>query len=55
MPTEQTTTQTSTSYWPLVRVVRIYTKAPALSTGATLVDLPGIFDSNAARVAVAEE
>ncbi|KAI2951940.1 hypothetical protein CBS147322_4810 [Aspergillus niger] len=41
--------------WPLVRVVRIYTKAPALATGAVLVDLPGIFDSNAARVAVAED
>ncbi|GKZ65298.1 hypothetical protein AnigIFM50267_008348 [Aspergillus niger] len=41
--------------WPLVRVVRIYTKAPALATGAVLVDLPGIFDSNSARVAVAED
>ncbi|GLA80468.1 hypothetical protein AtubIFM56815_001289 [Aspergillus tubingensis] len=41
--------------WPLVRVVRIYLKAPALATGAVLVDLPGIFDSNAARVAVAED
>ncbi|PWY95777.1 hypothetical protein BO94DRAFT_562395 [Aspergillus sclerotioniger CBS 115572] len=41
--------------WPLVRVVRIYTRASALATGAVLVDLPGIFDSNAARVAVAEE
>ena len=50
-----TTTTTATNHWPLVRVIRIYTKAPALSTGATLVDLPGIFDSNAARIAVAEE
>ncbi|KAE8368221.1 hypothetical protein BDV27DRAFT_168356 [Aspergillus caelatus] len=41
--------------WPLIRVVRIYVKAKALSTGAVLVDLPGIFDSNAARVAVAED
>ncbi|KAE8149624.1 hypothetical protein BDV25DRAFT_140603 [Aspergillus avenaceus] len=41
--------------WPLIRVVRIYVKAKALSTGAVLVDLPGVFDSNAARVAVAEE
>jgi len=49
------TKTTTTNYWPLVRVVRIYTKAPALATGATLVDLPGIFDSNAARFAVAEE
>lgn len=26
-------------YWPLIKVVRIYTKADALSTGAVIVDL----------------
>jgi len=26
-------------YWPLIKVVRIYTKAKALSTGAVVVDL----------------
>ncbi|KAJ4989063.1 tat pathway signal sequence [Stagonosporopsis vannaccii] len=41
-------------YWPLIKVVRIYTKAPALSTGAVIVDLPGVHDSNAARAAVAQ-
>ncbi|KAE8352011.1 hypothetical protein BDV28DRAFT_162005 [Aspergillus coremiiformis] len=41
--------------WPLIRVVRIFVKAKALSTGAVLVDLPGLFDSNPARVAVAED
>ncbi|KAI0876004.1 hypothetical protein GGS24DRAFT_453177 [Hypoxylon argillaceum] len=40
-------------YWPLIKVVRIFTKAHALSTGAVLVDLPGVQDSNAARAAVA--
>jgi GTPase SAR1 family protein len=40
--------------WPLIKVVRIYTKADALSTGAVIVDLPGVHDSNAARAAVAE-
>ncbi|KAI1074397.1 hypothetical protein F5B20DRAFT_586283 [Whalleya microplaca] len=40
-------------YWPLIKVVRIYTKAHALSTGAVIVDLPGVQDSNAARAAVA--
>ncbi|KAI0200253.1 hypothetical protein F4808DRAFT_470663 [Astrocystis sublimbata] len=40
-------------YWPLIRVVRIYTKANALSTGAVIVDLPGVQDSNPARAAVA--
>ncbi|KAK4171913.1 hypothetical protein QBC36DRAFT_349977 [Triangularia setosa] len=38
-------------YWPLIKVVRIYTKAAALSTGACLVDLPGVQGSNAARAA----
>jgi ABC-type glutathione transport system ATPase component len=34
-------------YWPLIKVVKIYTKADALSTGAMVVDLPGVHDSNA--------
>ena len=33
---------------------RIHLKSPALSTGAVIVDLPGVHDSNAARAAVAE-
>ena len=41
-------------FWPLIRVVRIFVKSPALSTGAVIVDLPGVHDSNAARAAVAE-
>ncbi|KAL9075583.1 MAG: hypothetical protein Q9157_003987 [Trypethelium eluteriae] len=41
-------------YWPLIKVVRIFTKAPVLSTGAVIVDLPGVQDSNAARQAVCE-
>lgn len=31
-------------YWPLIKVVRIYCKASALSTGAVIVDLPGVQD-----------
>lgn len=50
-----TSTPSTTEYWPFVRVVRIYVKAKALSTGATLVDLPSIIDSNAQRAAVAQE
>jgi hypothetical protein len=41
-------------FWPLIRVVRIYTKSQALSTGTVIVDLPGVHDSNAARSAVAQ-
>lgn len=41
-------------FWPLIRVVRLYIKAHALSTGAVIVDLPGVHDSNQARAAVAQ-
>jgi hypothetical protein len=41
-------------FWPLIKVVKIYVKAPALSIGAVIVDLPGLHDSNAARAAVAQ-
>ncbi|CAO2648594.1 Nn.00g078610.m01.CDS01 [Neocucurbitaria sp. VM-36] len=43
-----------TEYWPLIKVVKIYTKSSALSTGAVIVDLPGVHDSNAARSAIAQ-
>ncbi|RYP45152.1 hypothetical protein DL768_008470 [Monosporascus sp. mg162] len=39
--------------WPLIKVVRVQTKADVLSTGAVIVDLPGVEDSNAARAAIA--
>jgi GTPase SAR1 family protein len=42
-------------YWPLIKVVRLHVKAAPLSTGAVIVDLPGVHDSNAARSAIAEE
>jgi hypothetical protein len=34
-------------YWPLIKVEKIYTKSDVLSTGAVVVDLPGVHDSNA--------
>ncbi|KAI0188385.1 hypothetical protein EV127DRAFT_368349 [Xylaria flabelliformis] len=52
-PGGQKKTDTPMEYWPLIKVVRIFTKANALSTGAVIVDLPGVQDSNAARAAVA--
>lgn len=45
----------SVPYWPLVKVVKIYTKSRVLSKGLVLVDLPGSGDSNAARASVAEQ
>lgn len=32
-------------FWPLIRVVRIYVKSPALATGAVIADLPGVHDA----------
>ncbi|KLU81761.1 hypothetical protein MAPG_00842 [Magnaporthiopsis poae ATCC 64411] len=43
---------TQMELWPLVSRVRIFTKASVLETGAVLVDLPGVQDSNSARAAV---
>lgn len=43
------------AYWPLIRTVRIYTKAEVLKSGSVLVDLPGVADSNAARAAIAQK
>lgn len=41
--------------WPIIRAVRVFTRADALSTSVCLVDLPGNLDSNAARSAVANK
>lgn len=35
--------------WPLIRLIKINCNAKALSTGAVLVDLPGVQDNNIAR------
>jgi GTP-binding protein EngB required for normal cell division len=43
------------AYWPLVRLVKVFIKAPLLRNGLVLVDLPGLGDSNAGRANVAEK
>ncbi|TBU32140.1 hypothetical protein BD311DRAFT_775680 [Dichomitus squalens] len=43
------------AYWPLIRQVRVWCSAKALSTGAILVDLPGVADANAARNNIAKD
>jgi len=35
--------------WPLIRQVQVKCKSATLSTGAILVDLPGVADANTAR------
>ncbi|XP_072911239.1 uncharacterized protein [Hemitrygon akajei] len=43
-------------FWPIVKRVRVQVpNSPVLQTGAVLVDLPGVRDSNAARDSVAKE
>ncbi|KAF7899573.1 hypothetical protein EAF00_003909 [Botryotinia globosa] len=41
------------SLWPLVKVVRLFIKAPILKAGIVFVDLPGVHDTSAARNAIA--
>lgn len=41
--------------WPLIRQVNVRCRAAALSTGAVLVDLPGVADANAARNNIAKD
>ncbi|KDQ65115.1 hypothetical protein JAAARDRAFT_188367 [Jaapia argillacea MUCL 33604] len=41
--------------WPLIRQVQVRCNAKALSTGAILVDLPGVADANAARNNIAKD
>ena len=41
--------------WPLIRQVNVRCNSEALSTGAILVDLPGVADANAARSSIAKE
>ncbi|KAK7717579.1 hypothetical protein SLS64_003073 [Diaporthe eres] len=43
------------AYWPLIKVVKVYTRASVLKEGICLVDLPGVQDANAARSAVASK
>ena len=43
-------------YWPIVKHVRLrMPNCDVLGSGAVLVDLPGVRDSNAARDRIAKE
>ncbi|KAI0786384.1 hypothetical protein C8Q75DRAFT_771545 [Abortiporus biennis] len=43
------------AFWPLIRQVNVHCNAACLSTGAILVDLPGVADANAARNNIAKD
>lgn len=45
----------SPALWPLIRQVNVRCSSAALSTGAILVDLPGVADANAARNNIAKD
>ncbi|KZT24461.1 hypothetical protein NEOLEDRAFT_1134832 [Neolentinus lepideus HHB14362 ss-1] len=45
----------SAAFWPIIRQVRVRCSSAALSTGAILVDLPGVADANAARNNIAKD
>lgn len=38
------------AFWPLIKRVKVFTRASVLKTGVCIVDLPGIHDSNTASV-----
>ncbi|KIK36397.1 hypothetical protein CY34DRAFT_26339 [Suillus luteus UH-Slu-Lm8-n1] len=48
-------TDHSPALWPLIRQVNVRCNAQALSTGAVLVDLPGVADANVARSSIAKD
>ncbi|OCH93605.1 hypothetical protein OBBRIDRAFT_832536 [Obba rivulosa] len=48
-------TSNDPAFWPLIRQVNVKCNARALSTGAILVDLPGVADANAARNNIAKD
>jgi hypothetical protein len=35
--------------WPLIKQVTVYVNSPAISSGVSLIDLPGVGDTNTAR------
>ncbi|KAL8365133.1 hypothetical protein RB595_004106 [Gaeumannomyces hyphopodioides] len=43
------------SYWPFTKVIRVYIDAEVLKTGLVLADLPGLQDTNLARVRATED
>jgi energy-coupling factor transporter ATP-binding protein EcfA2 len=40
--------------WPFIKIIRVHLESPLLQAGIVLVDLPGLQDTNAARVKATE-
>ncbi|KAH6623816.1 hypothetical protein F5144DRAFT_584407 [Chaetomium tenue] len=47
---EKTSVFMQDRYWPFTKVIRVYLNAQVLKTGVVLTDLPGLQDTNLARV-----
>ncbi|KAK4152198.1 hypothetical protein C8A00DRAFT_35109 [Chaetomidium leptoderma] len=47
---EKTSVFMQNQYWPFTKIIRIYLNAQVLKTGGVLADLPGLQDTNLARV-----
>ncbi|KAM5441179.1 hypothetical protein MferCBS31731_003606 [Microsporum ferrugineum] len=54
-PTQDISENKPMGLWPLVELVRLRVKAPVLSTGVVIVDLPGLLDVNTARATLAQK
>ncbi|KAL1878541.1 hypothetical protein VTK73DRAFT_7882 [Phialemonium thermophilum] len=42
-------------YWPFTKIIRVFLSAQILKSGVVLTDLPGLHDTNLARVRVTQE
>jgi GTPase SAR1 family protein len=46
---------TEDSFWPFTKIIQVYLDAPLLKAGIVLADMPGLQDSNLARVQVTQK
>ncbi|KAK2596612.1 hypothetical protein QQS21_006288 [Conoideocrella luteorostrata] len=52
---EKTKTFRGDQYWPFTKTIRVYINAQILKTGIVLADLPGLQDTNLARVKATQD
>jgi hypothetical protein len=48
-PTFSSGESSCTTRWPLIKKVTLYLNSPAIQSGVSLIDLPGVGDTNSAR------
>ncbi|UNI13469.1 hypothetical protein JDV02_000212 [Purpureocillium takamizusanense] len=52
---EQTKRFAQDKYWPFTKIIRVYLSSQVLKTGVVLADLPGLHDTNLARVRATQD